>query len=84
MRCLHNLIHAHLDLKTLKVWKSISVFYPSQKKKKKSVFYNFKLYMPISMILGKQIKFSSTLAKKEKGKVLKKKKIIWSVQRLTS
>ena len=63
MRCLHNLIHAHLDLKTLKVWKSISVF------------YNFKLYMPISMILGKQIKFSSTLAKKEKGKVLKKKKI---------
>ena len=31
--------------------------------------------MPISMILGKQIKFSSTLAKKEKGKVLKKKKL---------
>ena len=30
--------------------------------------------MPISMILGKQIKFSSTLAKKEKVKVLKKKK----------
>ena len=33
--------------------------------------------MPISMILGKQIKFSSTLAKKEKGKVLKKKKKLY-------
>lgn len=32
-------------------------------------FYNFKLHMPMSMILGKQIKVSSTLAKKEKVKV---------------
>ena len=31
--------------------------------------------MPISMILGKQIKFSSTLAKRRKRKGLKKKKI---------